>query len=193
MQSKLIKVANTIQPVLELIKQRWSARSFNKQAISQEEFHTIMEAATWAASANNEQPWMYYYAHNNTESFSKLWECLVDGNKPWTKSASVLMIACVRKTFEKTGKNNGSAEHDLGMASSQLLLQATSMNIYGHIMGGFDRIKAKELLNLDDNIVPVNMIALGYLAEADQLEEPYRTRELTGRNRKKVEEFSFEL
>lgn len=193
MQSKLIKLAQTKYPILDLFKHRFSARSFKPQNISENDLNTILEAASWAASANNEQPWRYYYVHFNSETFHRVWDCLADGNKPWTKNASVLIIACIQKTFEKTGKNNGSAEHDLGMANAQLLLQANSMHIYGHIMGGFDKIKASELLKLNENTVPVNMIALGYLDEADKLEEPYRTRELTSRNRKELEDFSFEM
>ncbi len=193
MKSKLVKVAQTQFPVIDLIKNRWSARSFNSDILSQEKINTILEAASWAASANNEQPWQYYYAVRESQSFTNLWNCLNEGNQAWTKNASILIVACVRKTFEKNGKDNGSALHDLGMANASLLLQATSMNVYGHIMGGFDKSKATSVLNLNENIVPVNMLALGYLDEADKLEEPYLTRELTTRNRKKLEEFSFNL
>lgn len=193
MKSNLIKVAQTQFPVIDVIKNRWSARSFNGDPINHEQIHTILEAASWAASANNEQPWQYYFALRGTDSYTNLWNCLSEGNQAWTKNASILIVACIRKTFEKNGKDNGSAFHDLGMANANLLLQATSMKIYGHIMGGFDKSKATTALHLNENTIPVNMIVLGFLDEADKLEEPYLTRELTARNRKKVEEFSFNL
>lgn len=98
------------------------------------------------------------------------------------------MIACTRTTFEQTGKHNGSAEHDLGLANANLLTQATGMNVYGHIMGGFDRAKATALLQLPDNIRPMYMIALGKLGDPASLEEPYKSRELAPRSRKPLDE-----
>ncbi|MFN8331753.1 MAG: nitroreductase family protein [Saprospiraceae bacterium] len=193
MDSKNIKQASAQYELLPEIKNRWSARAFDGSSLSVTELNTLLEAAAWAPSANNEQPWIYYYAHRNTEAFNSLWDCLVEGNRPWTTRAAVLMIACIRTTFEQTGKHNGSAEHDLGLANANLLTQATGMNIYGHIMGGFDRTKATALLQLPENIRPMYMIALGKLASADSLEEPFRTREVTPRHRKSLSEISREL
>ena len=188
MESIDIKVARTHHPLMDEIKNRWSARAFNGKNIDQSKLDTLLEAASWAASANNEQPWIYYYAHRNTEGFTSLWNCLMEGNRPWTLQASVLLVACIRKTFDKTGKNNGTAEHDLGMANAQLLLQANHMHIYGHLMGGFERHKVVELLKLDINFHPVCMIALGHIADANTLEEPYKSRELSPRHRKELKE-----
>ena len=101
MKSNLIKIAQTNYPLIDVIKNRWSARSFTGDPIPQEQLNTILEAASWAASANNEQPWIYYYAHCNTTQFTSFWNCLNEGNHPWNKNASVLIIACIRKTFEK--------------------------------------------------------------------------------------------
>ncbi|MEP7196260.1 MAG: nitroreductase family protein [Saprospiraceae bacterium] len=190
MKSEEIKIAKTNHPVLSEISKRWSARAFDSSLIGQEELETLLEAASWAPSANNEQPWTYYYAHHGTAGFESLWECLMEANRPWTTKASILMVACTRKQFEKSGKNNHTAEHDLGMANALLLLQATKMNIYGHLMGGFERHKIIELLNLDEHMHPVCMIALGKLADPETLEEPYKTRELTPRNRKPLVEFA---
>ena len=112
------------------------------------------------------------------------------GNQPWTKSAAVLMVTMYRKSRKKTGTPNSSAAHDLGMANAHLLLQAAHRNIYGHLMGGFDKDKIRALLSLDDDVQPVCMAALGYLGEPDALEEPYKTRELTPRSRLPLEEFA---
>ena len=103
------------------------------------------------------------------------------------------MVSLIRKQFDN-GKPNPTAQHDLGAANATLMLQATSMGIYGHPMAGFDRDKAIEALNLDTDVVePVAFIALGYLDEAEKLEEPFKTRELTPRTRKGIAEISERL
>ncbi len=193
MEMNTIKAAHTRYPVMDVIKDRWSTRAFSGETISIEELNTLFEAASWAPSANNEQPWIYYYADKNAPGFQDLWNCLTPGNQPWTTNASVLLVACIRKTFDKTGKHNGSAEHDLGLANSHLLLQAISMNIYGHIMGGFDRNKVSEYLELSENIHPAFMLALGKLGNPESLEEPYKSRELAPRSRKQLEEIAIAL
>jgi nitroreductase len=187
-----IKEARTEKPVKELIRKRWSARSFNNQEISHEELETILEAASWAFSAMNYQPWRYYYAHKNDESaFNKLLNCLAPGNQVWAKNASVLIASVVKTSFDN-GSPNSAAKHDLGAANATLVLQAQSMNIYSHLMGGFDKDKAIAILQLDsEEYEPVVIIALGYLDEPEKLVEPFRTRELTKRVRKSLSQFSF--
>ena len=194
MESINIKKANTEHPIHDLIRSRWSARSFSEKAISQEDLETIFEAASWAFSANNGQPWQYIYAHHSdTEAFQKLWSCLMPGNQPWTRKAAVLMVSLMRRQFDN-GKPNPTAQHDLGAANATLMLQATSMGIYGHPMAGFDRNKVIEALNLDtDAVEPVAFIALGYWDEAEKLEEPFKTRELTPRSRKPLNEFAIRI
>lgn len=186
-----IKIANTEHDVLDLIKNRWSPRSFSDKVIPENDLHTILEAAGWAASANNEQPWQYYYASKGNDGFAQISESLAGGNKPWAQHADVLIVAVARKTFEANQAENGAAMHDLGMANAHLLLQASALNIYSHMMGGFDRAKISETLNLTENQLPVAVIALGYLDEAEKLEEPFKTRELTARVRKPLNEFVF--
>lgn len=186
------KIANTHHPVIDLIRKRWSPRSFSEKAISTDDVHTLIEAASWAASAMNEQPWRYYYAFRGNESFDNLWNCLLPGNQPWAKHAAVLMVS-VAKTSYADGKPNATALHDTGMANANLLIQATSMDIYGHLMGGFDKEKTKATLRLEDDLQPVCMIALGYLNEAHKLEEPFRSRELTPRRRHHIDHISKEL
>lgn len=177
---------NNVHP---LIQKRWSPRAFSEKLVSEEDLNTIFTGASWAASAMNEQPWQYVYAVRGTPGFHSLWECLLPGNKPWTKQAAVLFVAMQRHTFNSSGKQNKWATHDVGMANAQLLLQATSLNIFGHLMAGFDAEKLKTLLELGDNISPVCMGVLGYLGEPDQLEEPYKSREKAPRSRKALEEF----
>lgn len=194
MDSINIKKANTEHAVNDLIRSRWSARSFSPKAIAQEDLETILEAASWAFSANNGQPWSYVYAHHaDTEAFQKIWSCLMPGNQPWCANAAVLMVSLAHKQFDN-GKPNAWALHDLGAANATLMLQATSMGIFGHPMAGFDKEKVVELLGIDvEKFEPVAFIALGYLDEPGKLEEPFKTRELTPRSRKSVAEFARQL
>lgn len=185
----MIKEAKTQYPVIELIRKRWSARSFSDRPISEEDLHTLFEAASWAASSGNEQPWQYVYAHHGTEGFTKLWECLDGGNRPWNKNAAVLIASIKRTKIEKNGKPNAYAAHDTGMANAQLFLQAISMDIYSHPMAGFDKEMLTKTLELDDDREPVCMIALGYLDSPEKLDEPFRTREMTERSRKGIDSF----
>ena len=184
-----IKIAKTEHPVLDVIKNRWSARSFSDKLISEKDLHTLFEAASWAFSANNAQPWEFVYAHKeDKEAFEKMHSCLVGGNQPWTKNAAVLMAVLAHTKLEN-GQENKAARHDVGSANTTLMLQATSMDIYGHVMGGFDVKKAVELLNIDTNVMePVVFIALGYLDSPEKLEEPFKTRENTPRTRKPLQQ-----
>ena len=190
---KNIKVAETKYPVLDLMKNRWSTRSFSPKEISEQEINTLLEAASWAASANNEQPWEYVYAHKGTEGFETLKNTLMAGNSPWAKDAAVLVAAIAHTVFNANGKPNATALHDLGLANSNLLLQAISINIYAHVMGGFEQDKLRQALDLTEQQQAVCVIALGYLDVPEKLEEPYRGREITGRTRKRLNEFSKRL
>lgn len=185
-----IKIAKTQHPVIDLIKDRWSARSFSAKDISQHDLETILEAGSWAFSSNNAQPWHFVYAHRKDASFEKLHQCLMPGNQPWAKNAAVLMVVMADKK-NANGSENRIARHDVGAANATLMLQALSMGIYGHVMGGFDATKAIETLGIDaETVDPVVMIALGYLDSAEKLEEPFKTRELTGRSRKSLNEIA---
>lgn len=184
------KIAHTKHQVIDLIKNRWSARSFSAQPIAEKDIDTILEAGSWAPSANNSQPWRYIYAHQGTEGFKKLLSALAPGNQPWAKNAAVLIAAIGIKELPDTQQKQPYYMHDTGMANSLILLQASSMNIYGHVMGGFNKVQIAEELSLPANEEPVAMITLGYLADAELLEEPYKSRELAPRSRKPLAEFT---
>jgi len=185
-----IKLAKTNHPVIDLIKDRWSARSFSSKDISHKDLETILEAGSWAFSANNAQPWNFIYAFRKDASFEKLANCLMPGNQPWAKNAAALIAVIANKKLDN-GVENKAAKHDVGAANATLMLQALSMEIYGHVMGGFDTVKAIEVLNIDTEIQePIVFIALGYLDAPEKLEEPFKTRELTARTRKSLSEIS---
>ena len=188
-----IKTASAKYPVIDVIKKRWSARAFNNKNISEKDLFTIFEAASWAASANKEQPWQYLFARNGNEGFDKKWKCLMPGNQPWAKDANLLVVSIARKTIASNQKPNYYAHHDLVMANAHLLLQATAIDIDCHPMAGFDKTMQTEELNLDTDQEAMCVIALGYLADAETLEEPFKTRELTPRTRKTLGSFVFEI
>jgi nitroreductase len=187
------KVIPTESPILPLIQQRWSPRSFSAQEISKETLQTILEAAGLAFSANNLQPWHYAYAFKGTEGFDILWNALAPGNQPWAKNAAVLLVSFAQGINDK-GSANPWSQHDLGAANATLALQAFSMGIYSHFMAGFDKSKALAATQLDADLwQPVAMAALGYLGPAEQLDEPFLSRENSPRVRKSVAEISSEI
>ncbi|MCC3156060.1 nitroreductase family protein [Hymenobacter sp. 15J16-1T3B] len=187
------KHAQTHYPVVDVIKHRWSPRAFTPQPLSDDDLRTLFEAAAWAPSAMNEQPWRFIYAHREqTEAFQRIWNCLLPGNQPWAKHAAVLVVVLARKTMGANDAPNRHYLHDTGMATANLLLQAASMGIHGHVMGGFDMAKTQEALHLPADLEPATFLALGYVGEAEQLEEPFRSRELAPRSRKPLSEFVFE-
>ena len=184
-----LKQAKTAHDIHPLLKKRWSPRAFADQEIPEEVLNELFEAARWAASSMNEQPWQYVYAQKGTEAFNYIWDCIMEGNQPCAKEAPVLVVALKRKTFSRNGRPNGAALHDLGMAYEQLLMQATYRDLYAHMMGGFYRDQMEAYLDLGEDFEPAVVIALGYIGEPDQLEEPYKSRELAPRTRKEISEF----
>ncbi|CAN5345420.1 hypothetical protein BH09BAC1_BH09BAC1_26330 [soil metagenome] len=191
-EAREIKLAKTQNPVHEVIRERWSARSFQAKPIEQQDLDTLFEAASWAPSSNNEQPWAYIYALHGTPTFEAMWHILMPGNQPWAQHAGVLIASLARKTHANTGAPNKYAWYDTGSANQNLLLQAASMGILGHVMGGFHHEQALELLQLPNDYELLCFVALGYPNAAEELEEPFRTRELTPRSRKPVHTFVFQ-
>ncbi|MGB5961038.1 MAG: nitroreductase family protein [Coleofasciculaceae cyanobacterium] len=186
------KIAETQYQIDNLIKQRWSPLAFSDQTVEAEKLGSILEAARWAASSYNEQPWSFIVAtKENTKEFERLLSCLAEGNQVWAKNAPVLMISVAKLHFEKNGKENLHAFHDVGQAVSNLAVQATALDLYIHQMAGFDVSKARELYGIPEGYEPVAAIALGYGAAAETLPENLQQRELAPRSRKPVASFTF--
>jgi nitroreductase len=182
-----IKIPNTQGPVMDAIKNRWSPRSFAERTISAADMETIIEAGCWAFSASNEQPWRFVVAHRGTPLFSLMWGLLAPGNQVWCKDAAVLMLTMVQ-TKMGNGNLNPWAQHDLGAANFAMTLQANSMDIYNHVMAGFDKARSIPELELPADIEPIAMLAFGYVDAPDKLPEPFLARELAPRSRKSVAE-----
>ncbi|MFN5628188.1 MAG: nitroreductase family protein [Bacteroidota bacterium] len=187
------KIAQTKFPVSKIISKRWSPRAFSKSPVTKNEVLTLLEAASWAPSASNEQPWHFYFGLKNTDGFRLILNGLEEGNKVWAQNSSALIVCCVKKISEKTGKENKWANHDLGLANATLLYQAMEMDIYCHPMAGFNGEALIKNLNIDSACEPLVVIALGHLGNADELDEPLKSREKLQRSRKNLEEILTEV
>lgn len=181
-ESITIKEAKTRYPVNPLIRNRFSARAFSEEAISQETLFRLIEAASWAPSSMNAQPWRYIAGFKGEPLFEKMKNCLLPGNMTWAENASVLLLSKAITIF-KNGQANRHALYDVGAANANLFTEATSMNIYGHIIGGFDFEKTTAEFEISPPEEPVVFIALGYLGNPEKLSEPFRARELSQRER----------
>jgi len=171
------------------ILERFSPLAFSEKPLPEEEIKLLFEAARWAPSAFNEQPWRFIYATKNFPSeFNHLLSFLVEGNRVWAKNAPFLGISLTRVNSQYNGKPNKFAFHDLGLAMGGLLAQATSMGIKVHQMGGFSVENAREGLLIPKEYEPVAMFAVGYYGKPDELPEDLRKRELAERKRKPLGE-----
>lgn len=187
--SHAIKTAKTQHYIYPLLTERWSARSFTDREITKEDIARLLEAASWAPSSMNEQPWRYRVATSETGAFDKMVECLSPGNQIWAQNASVMMLVTA-ETHHTNGNPNAYAWYDTGAANQTLLLQAASMGILGHLMGGFHANKAIDLFDLPPTQLPVVFIALGYPDEPEKLPEPFMSREISPRSRKPIQEIA---
>ncbi|MGB5594777.1 MAG: nitroreductase family protein [Crocosphaera sp.] len=186
------KPAQTEYPIHELIKQRWSPLAFNTRPIEPEKIGSLLEAARWAASCFNDQPWFFIVAtQDNTKEYEKLFSCLVEANQKWAKDAPLLMLSVARLSFQQNNKPNRHALHDVGLAMGNLTLQAQSLGLFLHQMGGFDADKARTLYNIPEDYEPVAAIAVGYPGNVNQLDADLQQRELSPRSRKPLTDFVF--
>lgn len=186
------KTADTQHPIEEVIKQRWSPLAFSDRSVEPEKLCQVLEAARWAASSYNEQPWSFIVAtKDNSADFDRLLSCLAEGNQPWAKDAPVLMLSVAKLYFERNGVENRHAFHDVGAAATNLAIEATALGLFVHQMAGFDVDKARDTFHIPERYAPVAAIALGYLGDPQQLSEKLQQRESSPRSRKPIAEFVF--
>ena len=187
------KQASPDHPIHELIARRWSPYDFADRPVSDDDLRSLFEAARWAASSYNEQPWTYILAtKREPDEFDRLLSCLVEGNQGWAADAPVLALGCTSLRFTRNGKPNAAAIHDLGLASATLTLEATARGLVVHQMIGILPDKARELYLIPEGIQPVTGLAIGYAADPSTLSEKYRERDLAARSRKPLNEFVFD-
>lgn len=171
-------------PVTNLIEQRRSRRAYSSKAVEPEKIKSLFEAARWAPSSVNEQPWFYLYAtREQPELWNKIFDTLTPGNKIWAKDAPLLIVAMYRKNFTHIDRPNSAAKFDLGAANAFLSLEATNLGLNVHQMGGFEKQKAIESLNIPDTHDPVVIMAIGYLGDIESLPQNLKEREVAPRER----------
>ena len=179
-------------PIHDLIARRRSGVAFSAKPVEAEKLHSLLEAARWAASCFNEQPWSFIVTtQENRPDYDRLLGCLVEGNIAWAQSAPVLMLSVARLNFLATGKPNRHALHDVGQAAANLALQATALGLMVHQMAGFNLQKARDEFSIPENHEPVAAIAVGYPGDAAGLSVKLRQRELAPRKRKLQKTFIF--
>jgi nitroreductase len=186
------KPAEADYPILEILKRRWSPRVFSDRFVEAEKLKSLFEAARWAPSSFNEQPWSFVLATKEQPAeFAGLLSCLVEGNQKWARTAPVLIVSVAKLNFTHTGKPNRHAFHDVGLAVGQLLVQATALDLFVHQMAGFSPERVAELYQIPAEFAPVSAIAIGYGAATEDLPEPSRQSESAPRSRKPVKSFVF--
>ncbi len=184
--------SHTQFPIHDLLARRWSPRAFDERRVDDETLQILLEAARWAPSSSNEQPWRFIVASKHREEeWNRLFDCLVEGNRKWAIRAPVLMLSVASMHFEDDGKPNRHAFHDMGLATENLVLQATASGLVAHQMAGFDVEKARVDLRIPAGYEPVAMIAIGYPGNPDILPERLRERELRPRSRRPIGEWTF--
>jgi nitroreductase len=184
------KPAATDVALHELIRNRWSPRAFAEKLVPPEVLRSLFEAARWAPSSNNEQPWAYLVAtKDNPENFAKILGVLVEFNANWAKHAPVLALSVAHLKTQRDGKPNRVALHDVGSASAQLTFEANARGLQVHQMAGFDAEKARETFAIPPDWEPVAAMAIGYPGDPESLPEKLRDRELAARTRKPAGEF----
>ena len=153
--------------------ERWSPRAFDPNfEVSDKDLRTVLEAARWAPSSFNEQPWRIHVAQRKTLAFDAFANCLVEANRVWAKDSSVLGFILGKKKFSKTGQENLTFQFDCGSAWMSLTLQARMLDLYTHGMGGIDRMEVLKVLNVNpEEEMVIAGFALGKMDSADRLPE----------------------
>lgn len=186
------KPAPVQYPVHDVIKRRWSPRAFAERPVDTETLRSLFEAARWAPSSNNEQPWRFVVATKGDQTaYDRLLACLAEGNRKWAYRAPVLILSVASMNFEDSAKPNRHAFHDTGLAAENLALQATALGLVAHPMAGFDVEKARAEYKIPSGYEPVAMIAVGYPGDPAVLPDHLRERELKPRNRRPISDFVF--
>lgn len=184
-----LKKAQAPDNVLPVVLHRWSPRSFADREVSGADLRTVFEAARWAASSYNEQPWRFFVGTRGSATYQKIFSTLMEFNQSWAKSAPVLIIGAAKTRFSHDGSPNPVALYDLGAAAATLCYQATALGLFTHQMAGFDRAAAARVFAVPDDFIFGAVIALGYQGEPSALtNERMLSQETAPRQRKPLSE-----
>lgn len=186
------KQAETSVPIHDVLSQRWSPRAFDGRAVEPEKLRSLFEAARWAASSYNAQPWYFIVAtKDDPKNFKRILDSFVEFNQGWAKNAPVLALSVAGTKFEHNGEPNRHALHDVGQAAANLALQAAALGLQVHQMAGILPEKAREIFSIPEGYEPVAGIAIGYPGDPSSLPDQLRERENAPRVRKPLKSFVF--
>jgi nitroreductase len=188
-EANKLKHAPAVEGVLPVILERWSPRAFADREVSNEVLKKVFEAARWAPSSSNEQPWRFIVGVRNSDTYSKIGSSLVPFNQAWALQAPVLILGTAKATFSAKETPNNYALYDLGAATGMITLEAASLGLVTHQMAGFDQAKAREALGIPEGYILGSVMALGYQGEPASLKnENHLTSEVAPRTRKPLSE-----
>jgi len=173
------------------IANRRSPRAFDPiRDVSDNTINQLLEAARWAPSSSNSQPWRFLVGKKGNETHQKIAETLSDGNRIWAENAPLLILAVTQEEGERGPQRY--AWHDLGLATAQMIVQASAMELYAHVMAGFSKEQARAAFDIPAEFAPLTVIAIGYLGDISNLPEKLQERETAPRIRKPLEEIAFQ-
>lgn len=188
------KPALTQIPIHDIIAKRWSPRAYDPdKKVTPEQILALLEAARWAPSCYGNEPWRYIVCDKSSHitAWENAFQCLAEANQVWCKNAPVLILTVASHLFKHNGAVNRWAQYDCGAASENLCLQAVSLGLTAHQMGGFNPDKAKEIFHIPDEFTCMTMIAVGYQANPEILTGDYLEREQAPRTRVPLAEIAF--
>lgn len=188
-----LKTAKSLRSIERLIAARWSPYGYSEKPVSKEDLAALFEAASWASSSFNEQPWRYLVASqaDDPAGYERLLGCLMPANQAWAKAAPVLALSVAKSTFTRNDNPNRVAVHDVGAASATLTFEATARGLVVHQMAGVDLDHARTVCGVPDGYDIVAALAIGYVAAPDDVPEDLRKRDANPRTRKPLDEFVF--
>jgi len=190
--SLMEKPATTDAPINELIRRRWSPRAFEDRLVEPEKLRTLFEAACWAASSGNVQPWHFMVAtKDDAENFNRVLQTFKENNQSWAKNAPVIGLSVAALYLPQSTAPNRYAFHDVGQTAATLALQAADLGLQLHQMGGIFPDKAREIFGIPDGYEAVAGLAVGYPGDPNTLPDKLRERELAPRQRKPLADFVF--
>jgi nitroreductase len=194
MENQTIDTSQDLAQIqLDLIKKRKSPVAFSEQEVTKDQLEQLFEAARWAASCFNEQPWRFVVATTKQqEHYKNELNGINAHNQKWAQNAPVLMLSFAKKTFDMNGSTNRHSWHDLGLAVGNMSAQATAMGLYLHQMAGIVRENILDDFDIPEDYEVVSAIALGYKLDLEDVPEELKARENKERSRKTLNEFVFD-
>lgn len=185
------KVKENEPEIIPAIRNRWSPRAFSDKPVDKQDLLRLFEAARWAPSSFNEQPWRFIVGIRGDETYEKIRSTFVDWNLGWTDRVNVLVLIASKTYFELDGRENKHNMWDAGSAAGNIAIQATELGLYCHQMAGLDTGKADKIFEMPEGFKIRTAMAIGHLGDLEDLKEDYKEGETAERTRKPLEELVF--